>query len=57
MTVTHDQGLFGPDSVAWRLHADPVMLIGGIYLLNQSDQLAKKKSTKKRRRKRQDNDD
>ena len=25
-----DWGLFGPDSVAWRLHADPVMLIGGM---------------------------
>ena len=24
-----DVGLFGPDSVAWRLHADPVMLVGG----------------------------
>ena len=22
-------GLFGPDSVAWRLHADPVMIVGG----------------------------
>ena len=33
MTVTHDQGLFGPDSVAWRLHADPVMLIGGMRAL------------------------
>ncbi len=24
-----DAGLFGPDSVAWRLHADPAMLVAG----------------------------
>ncbi len=29
----HDLGLFGPDSVTWRLHADPSMLIGGIRAL------------------------
>ena len=23
-------GIFGPDSVAWRIHADPAMLIGGL---------------------------
>lgn len=28
-----DDGLFGPDSVAWRLHADPVMLAGGLRAL------------------------
>lgn len=28
-----DLGLFGPDSVAWRLHADPVMLVGGLRAL------------------------
>ncbi len=28
-----DQGIFGPDSVAWRLHADPVMLVGGLRAL------------------------
>ncbi len=28
-----DHGLFGPDSVAWRLHADPVMLAGGLRAL------------------------
>jgi uncharacterized protein (DUF2236 family) len=28
-----DLGLFGPDSVTWRLHADPSMLIGGIRAL------------------------
>ena len=28
-----DVGLFGPDSVAWHLHADPVMLIGGMRAL------------------------
>jgi uncharacterized protein (DUF2236 family) len=26
-------GLFGPDSVAWHIHADPVMLIGGMRAL------------------------
>jgi len=26
-------GLFGPDSVAWRLHADPAMLAGGMRAL------------------------
>lgn len=25
-----DSGLFGPDSVVWRIHADPVMLVGGL---------------------------
>src|SRR5215471_8839334 len=28
-----DAGFFGPDSVAWRLHADPVMLVGGMRAL------------------------
>ena len=28
-----DNGLFGPDSVAWRLHADPSMLAGGMRAL------------------------
>jgi len=28
-----DVGIFGPDSVAWRIHADPVMLIGGLRAL------------------------
>lgn len=28
-----DPGLFGPDSVAWKVHADPAMLIGGIRSL------------------------
>jgi uncharacterized protein (DUF2236 family) len=28
-----DAGIFGPDSVAWRLHADPVMLVGGLRAL------------------------
>src|SRR3954453_976458 len=31
--MTTDAGIFGPDSVAWRLHADPVMLIGGLRAL------------------------
>lgn len=28
-----DAGLFGPGSVAWRIHADPVMLVGGMRAL------------------------
>jgi uncharacterized protein (DUF2236 family) len=28
-----DAGLFGPDSVVWRIHADPAMLIGGLRAL------------------------
>ncbi len=28
-----DAGLFGPDSVAWRLHGDPAALIGGLRAL------------------------
>jgi len=28
-----DTGLFGPDSVAWRIHADPVMIVGGLRAL------------------------
>src|SRR3954447_1507496 len=28
-----DAGIFGPDSVAWRIHADPVMLVGGMRAL------------------------
>ncbi|HWC36974.1 MAG TPA: oxygenase MpaB family protein [Acidimicrobiales bacterium] len=31
--MTDDLGLFGPDSVTWRIHADPSMLIGGIRAL------------------------
>ena len=27
------EGIFGPDSVAWRVHADPVMLVGGLRAL------------------------
>jgi uncharacterized protein (DUF2236 family) len=30
---SEDVGLFGPNSVAWRLHQDPCMLIGGIRAL------------------------
>lgn len=29
-----DAGLFGPDSVTWRVHADPVMGIGGLRALH-----------------------
>jgi uncharacterized protein (DUF2236 family) len=28
-----DAGYFGPNSVAWRLHSDPVMLVGGMRAL------------------------
>ncbi len=31
--MTGDVGIFGPDSVAWRIHADPVMLVGGLRAL------------------------
>jgi uncharacterized protein (DUF2236 family) len=32
-TVAHDPGLFGPDSVTWRIHGDPSMLLGGFRAL------------------------
>lgn len=28
-----DPGLFGPDSVTWRLHGDPVLVVGGLRAL------------------------
>ena len=28
-----DQGLFGPDSAAWYVHGDPLMLVGGVSAL------------------------
>jgi uncharacterized protein (DUF2236 family) len=31
--MSGDAGIFGPDSVAWRIHADPAMLIGGLRAL------------------------
>ncbi len=31
--MSEDLGLFGPDSVTWRIHADPSMLIGGLRAL------------------------
>lgn len=31
--VNGDPGLFGPDSVTWRVHADPAMLLGGFRAL------------------------
>jgi uncharacterized protein (DUF2236 family) len=31
--MTTDAGIFGPESVAWRVHADPVMLVGGLRAL------------------------
>jgi uncharacterized protein (DUF2236 family) len=29
----HDWGLFGPDSISWRVHASPVLLVGGLRAL------------------------
>ncbi len=31
--MTHDHGLFGPDSVTWRVHLEPVMWVGGFRAL------------------------
>jgi uncharacterized protein (DUF2236 family) len=31
--VTGDVGLFGPDSVTWKLHREPILLIGGLRSL------------------------
>ena len=31
--MSGDAGIFGPDSVVWRVHADPAMLIGGLRAL------------------------
>lgn len=31
--LTPDPGLFGPDSMSWRLHADPAATVGGIRAL------------------------
>lgn len=33
MSSADPQGLFGPDSVTWRLHADPVLVLGGMRAL------------------------
>lgn len=33
MTTPPDPGLFGPDSVTWRIHSDPSMIIGGFRAL------------------------
>lgn len=32
-TTTPDPGLFGPDSVSWRIHDDPAALVGGMRAL------------------------
>lgn len=29
----HDWGLFGPDSITWKIHASPVLLVGGLRAL------------------------
>src|SRR5918995_4421006 len=29
----HDWGLFGPESVSWKVHASPVLLVGGLRAL------------------------
>jgi uncharacterized protein (DUF2236 family) len=31
--MAHDLGYFGPESVTWRLHADPVQWVGGVRAL------------------------
>jgi uncharacterized protein (DUF2236 family) len=33
MTTDADPGLFGPDSVTWQLHADPMMWVAGVRAL------------------------
>ena len=33
MTNSKDPGLYGPDSVTWRVHADPTMILGGLRAL------------------------
>jgi uncharacterized protein (DUF2236 family) len=33
MTARADPGLFGPDSVTWRVHGDPILWIGGLRSL------------------------
>ncbi len=33
LPVGRDPGLFGPDSVSWRVHADPLMAVGGLRAL------------------------
>jgi uncharacterized protein (DUF2236 family) len=29
----HDWGLFGPESISWRIHSNPVLLVGGLRAL------------------------
>jgi uncharacterized protein (DUF2236 family) len=29
----HDWGMFGPDSITWKIHASPVLLVGGLRAL------------------------
>jgi uncharacterized protein (DUF2236 family) len=33
MTRDADLGLFGPDSVTWQIHAEPILLIAGLRAL------------------------
>ncbi len=33
MVTRPDDGYFGPDSISWRVHADPMMLVGGVRAL------------------------
>jgi uncharacterized protein (DUF2236 family) len=33
MPSEHDPGLYGPDSVTWKLHAEPIMLLAGLRSL------------------------
>jgi uncharacterized protein (DUF2236 family) len=32
--MAQDHGLFGPDSVTWRLHLDPILIVGGFCALH-----------------------
>lgn len=33
MDTDHDLGLFGPESMTWRLHAEPILIVGGLRSL------------------------
>ena len=33
MADSRDAGLFGPDSVTWRVHAEPVLMVAGLRSL------------------------
>ncbi|WP_430780735.1 oxygenase MpaB family protein [Actinoplanes sp. G11-F43] len=33
MAVTEDAGLFGPDSITWKVHSEPILFLGGLRSL------------------------